>query len=91
MKNRYTNSIKRCLLFTASLFALQIANAQDELQVGDLYFNINTDESTLEITGSVTSHFSSTNGEEENYNGLITAEIPGYIRQNRREYPVTSI
>ena len=87
MKNRYTKSIKRCLLVMASLFAIQMANAQEVEQYGVVYYYL--DNSTMEA--SVTTHFSSDNGEEDNLSGLVTVEIPATIISNRRRFTVTSI
>jgi hypothetical protein len=65
--------------------------AQDEIpvRIGDLYYNLNEDDGTAEVT-YLESYFES-GSPKPSYNGLDSVTIPSYVKHEGLFYEVTSI
>ena len=75
---------KQLLLFLFAIVASVGTMFADGTKIGDLYYNLNETDKTAEVTFEL-------EGDENNYQGLTTANIPASVTYSGTTYSVTSI
>lgn len=80
--------MKKILVFLGVLIISTGAFAAEKVKIGKLYYNLDANKLTAEVTYSVNAWYSTT---DDNYSGLTKVDIPTSVTYNNEHYTVNKI